>query len=451
VLHNMLAKTVLLTGLVCAMAAESLAQDIGILADPTPPTKTKKAPPTAPKKATPRKTPDKPAKPVEPDNTDSAAKPKQNYSITLITAPAECEIYINDAYRGTTAAKTGKLVITDLAPELTYTLRVYKRGFEESVQDLQVGQNNTNLEIALKDNTVPDNVATNPAAKDPKNPAPTKDPDKPTTPTTTPSEPVAIGPTNPPPTNTPGNNTGKPTQARVSEMVLIPAGDFIMGTGKASPTVAGKPRDPFENQRPQHKVYVPAFYIDVYEVTNAEYRLFCDATNRGYPKNPQWDGNYFLEKPNHPVLNVSWEEANAYAQWVGKRLPTEEEWEKAARGGDTRTWPWGKEFQALNANLSGATDGYDFTAPVGSFRAGVSIYGVHDLIGNVWEWTATIYRPYPGGNANADGRYNQDFRIIRGGSYQISDSALRGLTVRLPSPPNVAYEATGFRCARSAE
>jgi formylglycine-generating enzyme required for sulfatase activity len=451
VLHNMLAKTFLLTGLVCCVATGAFAQDIGILAEPTPPPKTKKALPVNPKKLPPRKSPEKSTKPTETEDSSNPPKPKQNNSITLITSPAECEIYINDAYRGTTAAKTGKLVINDLAPELTYTLRVYKRGFEETVQDLQVAQNNTNLAIALKDNSPQNTIATTP--KDPTNdPKPPANPSDPiTTPTTAPNS-VANNPTT---NNSTTNNSDKiergVIQPRVSEMVLIPAGDFIMGSGKASNTVTGKARDPLESQRPQHKVYVPAYYIDVHEVTNADYKLFCDATSRSYPKNPQWDNNYFLDKPTHPVLNVSWEDASAYAQWVGKRLPTEEEWEKAARGNDTRTWPWGKEFQTTNTNLSGSTDGYDFTAPVGSFRSGVSPYGVHDLIGNVWEWTSSYYRPYPGGNTTIDGRYSQDFRVIRGGSYQISDSALRGLTIRLPSPPNVSYEATGFRCARSAE
>src|SRR5262249_3282035 len=237
-------------------------------------------------------------------------------------------------------------------------------------------------------------------------------------------EPVAAAPKQPSPPQSP--------------MVMVPAGEFIMGTNKG----------PIDNEKPQRKVYLPAFYIDVYEVTNAEFKLFCDATGHPYPENPAWDPNYFLTKPTNPVINVTWYDANTYAQWVGKRLPTEEEWEKAARGTDGRLWPWGKDFNTSLANLEGKEDGYDYTAPIGSFRAGASIYGALDMTGNVWEWTSSIYKPYPDSPDN-DKRYQQENRVIRGGGYQSPSNILRGAAFRFPSEPDQAYEATGFRCAKN--
>jgi formylglycine-generating enzyme required for sulfatase activity len=222
-------------------------------------------------------------------------------------------------------------------------------------------------------------------------------------------------------------------------MVLIPAGDFPLGIDSDNKN---------DNFRPQHKVSVPGFYIDVYEVTNAEYKVFCDATKRDYPPNPSWDPTYFLNKPNYPVLNVTWEDATAYAAWVGKRLPTEEEWEKAARGIEARNWPWGKDYNPKYANLADKDDSYDYTAPIGSFPSGASTYGIQDMVGNVWEWTSSNYISYPG--SIGDPRYGDDkYRVIRGGGYNSPPKILRTAAFRFPGERQQRYEGTGFRCAKS--
>lgn len=125
----------------------------------------------------------------------------------------------------------------------------------------------------------------------------------------------------------------------LEEMVFIPASEFIMGNNGGH-----------KDERPSHRVYVDTYYIDKCEVTNAQYKNFCDETDRPYPENPVWDTDYFLSKPDYPVINVSWYEADKYARWMGKRLPTEAEWEKAARGTDGRVYPWGNNWAVNMCN-----------------------------------------------------------------------------------------------------
>jgi len=208
------------------------------------------------------------------------------------------------------------------------------------------------------------------------------------------------------------------------DMVLIPAGSFEMG----------KPKNgPYETEN--KIVELPDFFIDRYEVTNAQYKQFVDAT-MGQPPSYWINGQIPNGLENHPVVNVSWFDAEAYAKWAGKRLPTSEEWEKAARGTDTRKYPWGKILRRLNCNWDAA--GIRSTAPVGSFPRGKSPYGVHDMAGSVWEWCQESYK---------DARN----RIIRGGSWQTTDKDAEALDAYHFSwnPAKGKDKTLGFRCARS--
>lgn len=234
------------------------------------------------------------------------------------------------------------------------------------------------------------------------------------------------------------------------EMVLIPAGDFIMGSDKGR-----------ENQRPAHTVYVDAFYIDRYPVTNEEYKRFADATGHPVPcYDVEWadpyDYNWDPEtrtppkgKEKHPVVLVTWEDAIAYAAWAGKRLPTEAEWERAARGTGGRRWPWGDEFAEGHCNTKEAK--VNGTTPVGQYSPdGDSPEGVGDMVGNVWECTSSLFRPYPY-DAN-DGRESQEasgWRVLRGGSWR-NDLDLARCTARLDWD-FLFNNNVGFRCVVSAE
>ena len=262
-----------------------------------------------------------------------------------------------------------------------------------------------------------------------------------------------------------------------AEMVLIPAGEFQMGS------------DAEDNEKPVHTVYVNAFYIDTYEVTNAQFKAFVDA-------NPPWqkdnipskyhDGDYLLlwtgnsypsGSGNEPVVSVSWYAAMAYAQWAGKRLPTEAEWEKAARGGlDGKTYPWGNSApDGTQCNFADVTlanyideitwtddnvnDGHALTAPVDSYPA--NGYGLHNMAGNAYEWCldewdAAFYRRSPHRNPVAgDGLertsrspQTDTLRVLRGGSWANGAQALR-VARRIGIPPtNTSLGISGFRCAR---
>lgn len=247
------------------------------------------------------------------------------------------------------------------------------------------------------------------------------------------------------------------------EMVLIPAGEFIMGSRDSmgiyadNRTPTGRYVNYYRDGQPQHKVYLEAYYIDKYEVTNALYKVFCDATGREYSKNPHWDLNYFLFKPNHPVTNVSWHDAQAYAEWAGKRLPTEAEWEKAARSSDGREYPWGNEWDPRACNWQdgirsdGSVDGFRRTAPVGSFPKDRSPYGVMDMAGNLREWCQDWYDPgyyAVSPDTNPLGPDGGNARVKRGSSWQhhFSDG---GCATRSSMIPYWRYDKSGFRCVWS--
>src|SRR2546425_2930732 len=165
------------------------------------------------------------------------------------------------------------------------------------------------------------------------------------------------------------------------EMVEIPEGPFKMGSNNGD-----------YDEAPEHQVYLATFYIDKYEVTQADYDRFVRATKRGKPFVPVFDDDISkILKPELAAMGMSWADAAAYCQWAGKRLPTEAEWEKAAKGEGNRKYPWGDSLAPLDANLDGEEDGYKYLAPPGKFGAGRSPYGLYDMAGNVAEWVHDTY------------------------------------------------------------
>jgi len=211
-----------------------------------------------------------------------------------------------------------------------------------------------------------------------------------------------------------------------AEMVWISEGTFTMGSTL----------DPDEEPTQIRKLH--GYYIDRTEVTNEQYRLFIKDT--GHPIPVSWETGPIQEK--WPVHGVSWEDAQAFAAWIGKRLPTEIEWEKAARGSDGRIYPWGNHFEpgfcnSIEAKINQCT-------PVAQYPLGNSPYGCCDMIGNVLEWTADVYAPYPGGREPRLVR--PDYRVARGGSWYYSKDSLR-VTNRYPLPQKIRLVAIGFRCA----
>lgn len=232
------------------------------------------------------------------------------------------------------------------------------------------------------------------------------------------------------------------------EMVYIAGGSFAMGSDDGPEVI-----------RPAHQVTVTDFYIDRWPVTNAEYKVFLDATQRTVPNYHvpwcdtaayNWDvetGMYPEGKGDHPVVLVTWDDANAYAAWADKRLPTEAEWEAAARGKEGFLWPWGNQFEENYANT--LESHHNATTSVGLFSPhGDTPDGVIDMIGNVWEWTSSLFLPYPY-NAN-DGREDMTsarWRILRGASW-INDSTVAMATSRLDGD-FLFYNNVGFRCVAS--
>lgn len=228
-----------------------------------------------------------------------------------------------------------------------------------------------------------------------------------------------------------------------AEMVLVPAGPFLMGS------LDGQP-----DERPPHQVILPAFYIDKFEVTHEQYAAFIQAT--GHKPPIDWPGGKMpAALARHPVVNVSWADADAYARWAGKRLPTEAEWEKAARGTDGRVYPWGNQADKKSATSEQTKDGKHSDGqicPVGSFPDDVSPYGVMDMAGNAWEWTADWYGPYPG-NDSLELEFGKKFKVIKGGGainyYGVPET--RRSAARTRSLPYGTYESLGFRCAKEAK
>ena len=223
-----------------------------------------------------------------------------------------------------------------------------------------------------------------------------------------------------------------------TEMVEIPAGPFTMGFNGG-----------LDDERPEHPVELPTFQIDIFEVTNIQLAAFVEAT--GYQTEAEksgskqtWRTEYTENKDNFPAVRVSWNDAVAYCEWVGKRLPTEAEWEKAARGPDGLLYPWGNTYNPALAN--GKDSGLRSSVSVGSYGDGASPYGVFDLAGNVWEWTDSWYQPYPGNTVDSP-YYGEQFRVLRGGGWFEVETELRA-TRRSANVPTATNNDIGFRCAK---
>lgn len=241
-------------------------------------------------------------------------------------------------------------------------------------------------------------------------------------------------------------------QGSMSDMVEIPAGSFIMGSNHG-------PAD----ERPAHRVTLAAFRIDRLPVTNADFAAFLNSVGphnasgerlfdvddpdaRVHKRGARWTADQGFE--NHPVVEVSWVGARDYCAWRKKRLPTEAEWEKAARGTDARQYPWGDTMPDATRAQFGA--GFNETAPVEGFAKGASPYGVQDLAGNAWEWVSSAYRPYP--YSASDGREDATPGPVRGTRGGGHDSGPGEITTmqrgrNLSRNPRAGHHNIGFRCA----
>ena len=284
-------------------------------------------------------------------------------------------------------------------------------------------------------------------------------------------------------------------------MVLVPAGEFVMGSNKVDHTNVvgefGNAKPWYLDEHPRHRVRLPAYYIDKYEVTNADYRRFVAAVNVEPPRH--WiEQGYILSmneaklwsvdveklrkvaskvlkldidtrqmtkaqlktaiehafevKSSEPVIYVNWSAADAYCRWAGKRLPSEAEWEKAARGNGGSEFPWGKKWKEHMSN-TGEAMWDDGVAPVGSYPKDKSPYGAYDMAGNVSEWVADWYSAYPGSDYKS-GNFGEKFRVVRGAGWSGDGHYALHLfqrgAYRFNLPPDSQFDDLGFRCARDA-
>lgn len=228
------------------------------------------------------------------------------------------------------------------------------------------------------------------------------------------------------------------------DMVEIPEGPFIMGSTEGDP-----------DEAPEHQVYLKSFYIDLNEVTQEEYQRFVKMTKLGKPFVPVFEEDISnIQRPDFPAMGMSWKDAVAYCRWAGKRLPTEAEWEKAARGERKRQYAWGENYEVGYANLEGEEDGFPYLAPTGFFESGRSPYGVYDMTGNVAEWVSDTYgehfyekTPYrdPTG-PDEEGEH----KVIRGGSWRETALAAR-LTKRFQAKMWRTDSTIGIRCAKDID
>jgi serine/threonine-protein kinase len=260
-------------------------------------------------------------------------------------------------------------------------------------------------------------------------------------------------PNNPPPTLTSKpRSTPRPSpcteikDAKGVSMCLVPAGKFTMGSNDTGP-------DHFmDASYPAHPVSLDAFYIDEYEVTNALYKNCVDAGGCSLPGDvSKYNNSQFA---NHPVVFVDWDQATAYCAWRGAstdlgpaRLPSEAEWEKAARGSKEDIYPWGNDEPNKDLANYGLNAG-DTTA-VGSYESGKSPFGVYDMAGNVWEWVNDWYELYPGANPSRNPDFGKIYRVARGGSWNF-DAGYMNVSFRNWGHTDYKGSNYGIRCARSA-
>lgn len=247
------------------------------------------------------------------------------------------------------------------------------------------------------------------------------------------------------PRQSPASST-QPRTAAISPhkgqpMVLIPAGEFAMGSDRGQ-----------DDEQPVHRVSIKAFYLDALEVTVSRYAEFLMSQK----PDPPFKWNEASDGPhvNKPVVGVNWYDARDYCRWVGRRLPTEAEWELAARGADGRMYPWGSTHPTKGHANAGQTKwrGYDTLTNVGQFELGKTPNGVYDLAGNLWEWVAdwydaAYYQFSP--RENPSGPSAGPLRVLRGGAWNNDSKAIRSAN-RAGYAPDARRNDVGFRCAKDA-
>lgn len=296
------------------------------------------------------------------------------------------------------------------------------------------------------------------------------------------------------------SSTSNAGPTELTPQATVPAGDFIMGSNRTDTEGLqqryGLESPLFVGEHPEHKVTLPAFKMDIYEVTNGQYKEFLIKA-RGQGTVPTaWGFNGYglarsqadamdveklrmiasehfqldmdtkaMDKPalieamfkkqkemdKLPVTGVSWNDANAFCKWRGQRLPTEAEWEKAARGQKGLEFPWGNEWDAKRTNTGDNEDWEEGVAPVGAYKDNASPYGIYDLSGNAWEWVNDWYQPYEGSNYKSDD-FGHKYKVIRGGGGGLGHYAIsyffRGAT-RHYAAPEMQADDVGFRCVSS--
>lgn len=242
-------------------------------------------------------------------------------------------------------------------------------------------------------------------------------------------------------------------------MALIPGGQVVIGTNSTDKEEKwvdyGIVKPWFLDEQPAHKLNIDTFFIDITEVTNKEFKIFIDKTGRTPPSD--WKNNNYPDgMGEHPVIYVNWFDADEYCKWKGKRLPSENEWEKAAKGTDERIFPWGNEFDINKANVGGIKGN---TMPVKNFETGKSPYGLYDMTGNVWEWTSDWYKGYQG-NPYQNDKFGEKYKVLRGNSWagighyskEIFSEVIAHnsrITFRLFLDPKMGLNDIGFRCVKS--